>query len=541
MQEGGIHAVEIVFLLLLLFVAVFGFVARKLKTPYPIVLVVAGLLLSFLPGIPNVTLNPEIIFFVFLPPLLYSAAWLTPWRDFSRNLATIFLLAFGLVGFTVFGTAEAAHWMFKGFDWRAGFVLGAVVAATDAIAATSIAKRVGLPRRIVDILEGESLTNDATGLVALEFAIALIVGGKTHTMASGLLWLAYVTIVGLAIGLAVALIVYRLERRLDDAPIEIVVSILVCYASYLAAEAVHASGVLAVVACGLYLGHRNADLYSPPVRIQATAVWNALTFVLNGLVFVLIGLQLPYVLAGIGDFHIRTLALYGALFSAFVIALRLMWVFPGAYLPYFVRTRLLHRAESAPPARQVFVIGWTGMRGVIALAAAISVPEFLADGSAFPQRNMIVFMTFCVILVTLVLQGLTLPPLIRVLGLARKQDSEGPEGDEQKARRYVLESALAYLAEARGASQPSFESVYDDLEQHYKLRLAALAAEGGAERSDGRAQYARFHDLSRELLGAERRSVAKLRSEGRIHDEVLRKIEHEIDLGEARLRSRRVE
>lgn len=538
MEGGGIHAVEIVFLLLLLFVAVFAIIARKLKTPYPIVLVIAGLLLSFLPGVPNVTLHPDVIFFVVLPPLLYSAAWLTPWRNFSRNLATIFFLAFGLVGFTVFGTAEAAHRMFRGFDWRAGFVLGAVVAATDAIAATSIAERVGLPRRIVDILEGESLTNDATGLVALEFAIALIVGGKTHTAASGLLWLAYVTIVGIGIGLIVALIDYRLERRLDDAPIEIVMSILVCYASYLAAEAVHASGVLAVVACGLYLGHRSAGLYSPPVRIQAHAVWNALTFALNGLVFVLIGLQLPYVLAGISGIHVRTLALYGVLFSAFVIALRLVWVFPGAYLPHFVRTRLLRRADTAPPARQVFVIGWTGMRGVIALAAAISLPEFLADGSAFPQRNMIVFMTFCVILVTLVLQGLTLPPLIRVLGLAREQRREGPEGDEQKARRYVLESALAYLAKTRGARPAGFESVYDDLEQHYRLRLAALAGEGGAEASDGRAQYERFQDISRELLGAERRSVAKLRREGHVSSEVLRRIEHELDLAESRMRAR---
>lgn len=541
MQGAGIHAVEIVFLLLLLFVAVFAVIARKLKTPYPIVLVVAGLLLSFLPGTPKVALNPDVIFFVVLPPLLFSAAWLTPWRDFSRNLVTIFFLAFGLVGFTVFGTAEAARWMFKGFDWRAGFVLGAVVAATDAIAATSIAKRVGLPQRIVDILEGESLTNDATGLVALEFAIALIVGGKAHTAASGLLWLAYVTIVGIGVGLVVAFIDYRLERRLDDAQIEIVTSILVCYASYLAAEAVHASGVLAVVACGLYLGHRSAGLYSPPVRIQALAVWNALTFALNGLVFVLIGLQLPYVLAGISSIHIRTLALYGALFSAFVIALRLVWVFPGAYLPHFVRTRLLRRAEPAPPARQVFVIGWTGMRGVIALAAAISLPEFLADGSAFPQRDLIVFLTFCVILVTLVLQGLTLPPLIRILGLAGGPGSEGPQAEEREARRYVLESALAYLAKNRGGSPAGFESVYDDLEQHYKLRLAALAAEGGAEASDGPAQYARFQDISRELLGAERRSVAKLRREGHIRDEVLRKIEHELDLGEARMRARRGE
>ncbi|MDE3181095.1 MAG: cation:proton antiporter, partial [Acidobacteriota bacterium] len=286
MQGGDVHAVEILFLLLLLFVAAFGALARKLKTPYPIVLVIAGLLLSFVPGIPRFKLNPQIVFFVVLPPLLYSAAWLTSWREFRRNLVTILFLAFGLVGFTVYGVAETAHWFLSGFDWRLGFVLGAVVATTDAIAATSIAKRIGLPQRIADVLEGESLVNDATGLLALEFAIALLVRGETPSVGAGLARLIFVIVVGIAIGLLVGAGVHWLEPRIDDGPIEITISILVPYAGYLAAEAVHASGVLAVVVCGLYLSHRSADLFSPSVRIQAYAVWNALTFVLNGLVFV---------------------------------------------------------------------------------------------------------------------------------------------------------------------------------------------------------------------------------------------------------------
>src|SRR3984893_2295723 len=238
MQSGGIHAVQIVFLILLLFVVIFAVLARKLQTPYPIVLVVAGLLLSFIPGIPNISLNPDVVFLVVLPPLLYAAAWATSWRDFKFNLVSILLLAFGLVAFTVLGVGGTAAWVFPRFDWRLGFALGAVVATTDAIAATSIAKRVGLPQRIVDILEGESLVNDATGLLALEFAIAMVVDGRTPTLTEGALRLTYLIAAGLAIGYLLGLVVEWFERRIDDAPIEIVVSILTPYAAYLAAESV---------------------------------------------------------------------------------------------------------------------------------------------------------------------------------------------------------------------------------------------------------------------------------------------------------------
>src|SRR5262245_56813130 len=287
MQGGNIHAMEIVLLLLLFFVVAFAELARRIKTPYPIVLVLAGLLLSFIPGIPPVRLNPDAIFFVVLPPLLYSAAWLTSWRDFSHNLVSISLLAFGLVTFTVIGVAAVAQWIFDGFDWRMGVVLGAVVSTTDAIAATSIAKRLGLPQRMVDILEGESLVNDASGLLALEFGIAMVVRGETPTVASGFARLTYLIVVGLALGLIIARVVEWFERRIDDGPIEIAISVLVPYVAYLAAESVRASGVLAVVACGLYLSRRSAQFFSPGVRIQAYAVWNSFTFILNGLVFVL--------------------------------------------------------------------------------------------------------------------------------------------------------------------------------------------------------------------------------------------------------------
>ena len=257
-----IQAAEIVFLTLLLFVVIFAALARKLQTPYPIVLVVAGLVLGFVPGIPRIPLNPDVIFLLVLPPLLYSAAWLTSWREFRYNLVSILLLAFGLVGFTVLGVAYTAHWLFAGFDMRLGFVLGAVVATTDAIAATAIFKRVGLPKTIVDILEGESLMNDATGLLALEFAVAMVVNGQTPTVGSGVLRLTYLIVAGVAIGLVVGLLVKWIEPNIDDGPIEIVISILIPYSVYLAAELVHASGVMAVVACGLYLSRQSSPLFS---------------------------------------------------------------------------------------------------------------------------------------------------------------------------------------------------------------------------------------------------------------------------------------
>jgi CPA1 family monovalent cation:H+ antiporter len=529
MPEPGIHSAQLILLLLLLFVAAFAVLAQRLQVPYPIVLVIAGLLLGFTPGIPRINLDPDLIFLVVLPPLLYSAAWVTSWRDLSYNLASVAMLAFGLVGFTVLGVAVAGPWLFPGLDWRIGLVLGAAVATTDAIAATSIAKRIGLPKRIVDLLEGESLINDATGLLALEFAIAMVVDGQTPTVGSGFLRLFYLITAGVGIGLAFGWIVEWLEHRIDNGPIEIVLSILVPYAAYLTTEAVHGSGVLAVVAAGLYLGRKSSEFFSPSVRLQTYGAWDALTFILNGFVFVLIGLQLPSVLAGVKELGTRQLFLYGALFSIFLILFRVVWTFPGAYFAYFIRTRLLHQNEQRPGVRQIFVIGWTGMRGVIALAAAMSLPRELANGSPFPHRDLIVFLTFSVILVTLVLQGLTLPPLIRVLGLA---GTPGAKCEEEEARRLTIEAALAHLQEIRSAD-PSEPEVYDDLAQHYEHRLASVSGQGQDAASADR--YLRYLDRSRVLLDVERRTALRLRDDGRITDEVLRQMEREFDLSETQL------
>ena len=531
MQETGVHGAQLVLLLLLFSVIAFAALARKLQTPYPIVLVIAGLLLGFVPGIPKVTLDPELIFLVVLPPLLYAGAWVTSWRDFSYNLVSIAMLAIFLVGFTVWGVAEAGPWLFPGFSWSTGFVLGAAVATTDAIAATSIAKQIGLPKRIVDLLEGESLVNDATGLLALEFALALVESGQTPTAGAGFLRLLILIGGGVATGLILGRIVEWFEHRIDDGPIEIAISILVPYATYLSAEAIHVSGVLAVVSAGLFLGRKSSKFFSPSVRIQAYSVWNSITFILNGLVFILIGLQLPSVLAGVSELSTKRLILYGGLFSVFLILLRLIWTYPGAYVAYLIRTRLLHQPEQRPGAGPVFVVGWTGMRGVIALAAAMSLPQTVAGGAPFPHRNLIVFLTFSVILVTLVVQGLTLPTLIRLLGLA---GSGGNRFEEQEARRLVLQRTLDRLEEMRRYDPTARVEVYEDLARHYKNRLASLHAYP-QEKTEDAEHYFQFVNLSRALLEEERKIALSLRDEGAITDEVLREMERELDLNETRL------
>ena len=533
MTEMGIHGAQLILLLLLLIIAVFSTLARKLRTPYPIVLVVAGLLLGIVPGIPRITLEPDLIFLIVLPPLLYAAAWVTSWRDFSYNLVSIGMLAFGLVGFTVLSVAMAGPLFFSGFDWRIGCVLGAAVCTTDAIAATSIAKRIGLPKRVVDLLEGESLLNDATGLLALEFATLMVVNGQTPTLSSGCLRLAYLSLAGIASGLVLARIAEWVEHRIDDGPIEIALSILVCYAAYLGAEAIHASGVFAVVAAGLYLGRKSSRFFSPGVRLQSRAVWDSLAFILNGFVFLLIGLQLPAVLAGVSEISVGRLLLYGVVFSLFLIVLRILCTFAGSYVAYFVRTQMLHQREKLPRLREVFVVGWTGMRGVIALAAAMALPETLANGSPFPHRDLIVFLVFFVILVTVVLQGLTLPSIIRVLGLV---EAHGSKREVQEARRLVLQAAQERLDDLRrDASADDSCEVYDDLAHYYRRRLASIS-ESSHEFDEVHSEYyVRYLNLSRKLLEFERRAALQLRDQGKIADEALREIENEMDLNESRL------
>lgn len=531
MHETGIHSVELIVLVLLILVVAFAALAKRLRTPYPIILVIGGLILSLFPHAPHVELDPELVFLVILPPLLFSAAAVTPWRDFRYNLVSIVGLAFGLVGFTVVGVAAASRWILPGFDWRMGLVLGAVVSTTDAIAATSIAHRLGLPKRIVDVLEGESLVNDATGLLALQITTALLVTGHTPSVSESTWELLYLVFGSIAIGLVVAKVIHVLELKIVDAPIEITISLIAPYFAYLAAEEARASGVMATVACGLYLGHKSSLYLSRGARLTGQAVWDTLTFVLNGFVFLLIGIQLPYILAGIQKHHLGGLLLLGLMFSGVVILLRLVWVYPGAAFSYYIRRHFLHHDETMPNVKSIFVIGWTGMRGVVALAAAISLPRLLENGDRFPERNVMIFLTFCVIFVTLVLQGLTLPSLIRRLGLA---GAAGHNMEEDQARKEMVEAAIAYLEHSRDDGDAEFAPVYDELMHTFRRRLNALESNNEAAPGARPEDYQRWRDVSKQVGAVQRATVLLLRNQNKINDEVMRKLERELDLNEAR-------
>jgi CPA1 family monovalent cation:H+ antiporter len=536
-----IHTLEVLGLFLLIAVVLFAGLAKRIHTPYPILLVVAGLVISFVPHVPRIPLNPDIVFLLFLPPLIYSAAWQTNWREFRRNVLSISMLATGLVGLTVFGIAFFADHFVTALDFTSGLLLGAVVAATDAVAAGSIARTLGLSPRVSGLIDGESLLNDATGLLALEFGISLLMSGHAMSVPEGLFRLFWLVAGGLGVGLLLGILAIFFEQWISEGPLEMAASLIVPYVAYLAAEELRASGVLAVVACGLYLSRRASSYLSPAARLQLLSAWGSLDFILNGIVFLLIGLQLPYILAGIHEYSVWTLLLYGLSFSLILIVLRMAWVYPGAHISYWIRTRLLHQSAPVPSAKAIFIVGWCGMRGVLSLAAAFSLPETLSNGEPFAQRSLIVFLTFIIILVTLVGQGLSLPPLIRYFGLAGNTEFE----EEQLAARcQILSAAIAWLKQQRETADDDNSHDIDDLIHRYSHRLEAVSTYDRMSRAAGQvddetqASLTLFHrrlTLLRNVTAVERETLSKLREEGIIGDEVQRHLERELDLSETRV------
>lgn len=515
-------------LLLLLFaVALLAYVATRIHLSYPIVLVLGGLALGFMPGLPSIELQPDLLFLLFLPLLLYANAWNTSWRDFRFNLRSISLLAIGLVTATTLVVAVIAHAILPHFSWAAAFVLGAIVSPTDAVAATAIARRLGAPQRLVTIVEGESLVNDASGLVFYRFALVAVITGAFSFAQAGLTFV-WVCVGGVGIGLIVAWLYAQIERRLDDSPVEITLSFLVPFAAYIPAEALGASGVLAAVAAGLYAGRKSARIISPASRLQAETVWELLIFILNGLAFILIGLQLRTLieLLRAQQITLGELLAYGALVSLVVILVRLIWVFPGAYLPRWLFPSIRTR-EPRPPARVVFVLGWMGMRGVVSLAAALALPLTLASDQPFRERPLIVLLTYCVILATLVGQGLTLPTLMRKLGVGTDGVAEREEG---VARLTSARAALRRIDELATEEWVNEETLADVRAIH-EHRTHRYDGDSDAEegQQDG-AQDSVARRLKREVLQAEREAVIQLRDEGTIGDEVLRRLERELDL-----------
>ncbi len=524
-------AIEI-FVGLLVAVALLALLARKVTVPYPVLFVLGGLALALIPGLPRARLHPDLVFLFVLPPLLYPAALFTSWRDFRDNLRPISLLAIGLVLFTTVAVACLAHY-YMDLPLAAGFVLGAIISPPDAIAATAIADRLKVPRRIITILEGESLVNDATALVAYRFAVAAVVTSSfSLARATGEFFV--VAIGGSLAGLAVGWLAEQFHKRVDDPPIEITVSLLVPFAAYLGAEQLGVSGVLAVVVAGLYLGIRSPQLLTYKTRLQAGPFWEMLEFLLNGFVFILIGLQLPEVMGVLAGHSIpvRKLAWYAFLISVAVIAIRMLWVFPATYLPRLLFKRLC-RHEPCPSWKHVTIVAWTGMRGVVSLAAALAVPLTVRNGSPFPNRDLILFLTFIVILATLVLQGLSLPVLIRWLGIP---DDLSMEKEERDARLEANRAALARLNQA-AETDPAKADALQRLRVEYEDHIRQLeSAEPQSAGTALRLFSSEYEKLSQEALMTERATLIKLRDQDVINDEVLRRIQRDVDLAEARLR-----
>ncbi len=527
-----------IFVGLLLAVAVLAMAARRLHVPYPILFVVGGLVLGWIPNLPQVRLDPELVFLFFLPPLLFPAALSTSWRDFRANLRPIALLAIGLVLFTTVAVAYLAHY-FMHLPLAAGFVLGAIISPPDAIAATAIAEHLKIPRRIVTILEGESLVNDATALVAYRFAVAAVATGSFSLAHAGIQFL-IVCLGGILTGLAAGWVAEQFHKRVDDAPIEITVSLLTPFAVYLLAEHLRVSGVLSVVTAGLYLGRRLPELLTFKTRLQGGPVWQMVEFILNGFVFILIGLQLPAVLHALSGHEIPISRLVGdaLLITLAVIIVRIFWVFPATYLPRLI-FRKVCRHDPYPNWRHDSNEAWTGMRGVVSLAAALAIPltvDGTADGRAFPGRDLILFLTFIVILATLVVQGLSLPWLIRWLGV---KDDGAMEKEERKARLKANQRALAHLNKTT-EHDPTKADALQRLRVEYEDHIRQI--EGAEPENAGttlRLFSSEYELLSHEALKVEYRTILQLRNEDVISDDVLHRIQLDIDLAEARLSASR--
>lgn len=510
------HDVTVV-LILLAAIAVLVPFAERLAVPYPIVLVIGGLALGFIPALPDIRLEPHLVFLLFLPPLLYWEAVTTSWPDFRADLRPITSLAVGLVVFTTCGVAVIAH-LVIGLPWAVAFVLGAVVSSTDAVSATAVTARLGVPQRIRTILAGESLVNDATALVVYGAAVAAVVDGHFSLARAGLQFVA-VSAGGIALGLAGGWLIAHVRRFVADERVEGTIALLTPFAVYLPADFIGVSGVLAAVSAGLYVGQKSRLGGASAVRLRATVVWDQGVFLLNGLVFILIGLEFR---SALQNFTVPAASLWRdiAVISATVIAIRLLWVFPANGVVRLLNRRW--RTSEAPlsPAA-LAVLGWAGMRGVISLATVLALPD-LAGKGPFPDRDLLLLLTIGVISVTLVGQGLSLAPLIRWLHIT---SDEGLDQEETLARRAAAQAALDRL-DVLAAEEHVPRGILQELRTQYLKRVEWR--DGPAERSGPPRLTVR--DVRRDLLAVERRTITDLRNQSLISDALLRRIQRELDL-----------
>jgi Na+/H+ antiporter len=523
-----VEHIELILFALLVAVPALAIVGQLTRVPYPITLVIGGSLIGFIPGLPDVELDPDLVLLIFLPPLLYGAAFFTSLRDLRRNARPIALLSIGVVFATMGAVALVAHAVI-GLGWAESFVLGAIVSPTDAVAPAEIMRRVGAPRRLVVVVEGENLTNDWTALVLYRTAVAATVSGA-FSLGDASLNLVLNGLGGLAIGLAAGFAIREVRSRVDDPPFEITISILSGYAAYLPAEELGVSGVIAAVTVGVFMGWHTPQLTTPIMRMQGQNVWEILTFLVNAVLFLLIGLQLPRILDDLSGHTTGELLGWAALVSAAVVAVRIGWQFT---VPYALRA--IDRRPSVVPRRagprERFVIGWAGMRGSVSLAAALALPLTTDGGAPFPERDLIIFLAYAVLLVTLVGQGLTLGPLLNRLGVS---DDGSEEREEVDARVRTAEAALARLEEVAGE-----DWVRDDTAERvrgvysYRRRRFGAQADGDGDHYEERSGA--YRRLMYELFDAQREALIDLRNSGAISDEVRRRIERELDLEESRL------
>jgi CPA1 family monovalent cation:H+ antiporter len=514
-------------LALLIAVAALVTIARRLGIAYPIFLVIGGLVLGLVPGTPRVEIDPDLIFILVLPPMLYIAAFFTPLRSLRANLWTIGALAVGLVVASAFAAAGVVHVMIPGISWAVAIALGAIVAPPDEIAATAIATRLAVPRRIVTILEGESLLNDATALTIYGIAIT-VAGGGVFRPSAGALTFTLALLGGAVIGLAVGGIIGQLRARIEDTPVEMTISLLTPYAAFLPAQGLGVSGVMATVAAGLYLGRRGSHIMGPDARLTGRAVWETISFLLNGAVFIITGLEVPLLLRAIDPAHAIRLVGIGIAVSLVLLTVRAVWIFATEVLPPLVRR------EARPPRLLAYtlVLSWAGMRGVVSLAVALAFPATLPDTGSSAVREAVLIVTLTVIVFTLLGQGLTLPLLIRRLNLGT--DLQIHE-EETSARQQMIEAATRRIDELYPV-WPGHEPLLARLRANYEHRSEHVERRRDAVASGTEDREAIEHrEIQRTVIDAEREALLRLRAEGAIDDDVLRVLERELDLEERRM------
>jgi monovalent cation/hydrogen antiporter len=530
----GMYLIQATLLLLLLTTITVPW-ARRIGLPTEILLVLGSLALSQLPGLPPLVLNPNVVFTLFLPPILFAAAFFTSWRDFKQNRRPIFLLAFGLVLFTTTLVAVAVRALGLGLSWPVAFLLGAIVSPPDASAATAIIRKLGVPRRLVTVIEGESLVNDATALVAYRFAMTAIVTGSFSPVEAGLRFV-LIAVGGAVVGLLVGVTGIFILKQLKDSLAETTFTLLTSFAAYIFAEHLGLSGVISTVVAGLYYGRKIPTVTSAQSRITGEASWNTVLFIINGLVFTLIGLQLPDVMAGLEDYSRLQLAFYGATIALVVIAVRFIWVFPATYLPRKLFSSIA-RKDPMPPWGAVTALGWAGMRGIVSLAAALSIPLVLPSGEEFPFRNLLIFLTYAVILVTLLIPATTLPWLMRWLGL---KDQGENQRDETVARLALVQAVLREVDSLRRVSEFPAE-LLQNTARRYERRSQTLQSNlEPTAFSPLFDEDQTLRRLMRTLLEAERKELATLRRKAVIHDEVFFQLSRELDIEETRLLGQRI-